>query len=214
MVKKFSLSVLTSTLLLANSAGMFESGDVSGEVRGGYISIDNSLDTSNAFAVGGHLKYETGDFNGLKFGTAVYTSQGAGLNGKDKNSELFSSKNESFSLLGEAYLDYTLNAFNIKAGRQVIDTPFANTDDIRMAPNLFEGVTASYKISDDLIFVAAYLDKWAGFDAGSPEKFVNLTADKGAIATALIYTGITDTTLNLWYYDIDTLTSIAYTDAI
>ena len=58
-------------------ATMFANGQVSGQIR--MFSIDRKYEGAltehrNATALGGHLKYETGSYEGLSFGTALYTT--------------------------------------------------------------------------------------------------------------------------------------------
>ncbi|NWF66303.1 MAG: outer membrane porin, OprD family, partial [Campylobacterales bacterium] len=157
MKKIVAISVITSATLFANSFEMFEKGEVNGEIRTGYINLDTKNSGSNsAFALGGHLKYETTSIYGVSFGAGAYTSQGLGLNEDDKNPDFFDTDGKSFTILGESYINYKFDKWSVKAGRQIVDTPFANTDDIRMAPNLFEGVVASFEPIENLVIIGAY----------------------------------------------------------
>ena len=217
MKRVVTFSILTTSLLFADSLSeAFENGEVSGEIRAGYINFEPEADSdSDAFALGGHLKYETGSFNGLKAGVGLYTSQGLGINSGNKNGDFFDSDGGSYSILGESYLSYSTTDATVTAGRVLIDTPYADTDDIRMMPNMFEAVVASYTGVSDLTLLGAYVTKWAGFDAGSPDKFIKLSGDgtDGTIMVAGIYSGIADTEIGAWYYGVDEISDIAYLDA-
>ncbi|EQB35604.1 hypothetical protein M947_10000 [Sulfurimonas hongkongensis] len=155
---------------------MFSEGKVSGQIRA--FSISRAMDystataddfTRNANAIGGHLKYETADFKGLNFGAAFYTTNGF-LNESDKTSKKFDptllgKDNESYSILGEAYIAYDAKDLgtqtNIKFGRQKLDTPMAGSDDARMLPNLFEAVVVSNTDITDTTLIAAHVTRFA-----------------------------------------------------
>jgi len=128
-------------------SSMFSEGKASGQIREFSIvrNIDKSAaaDTSrSANAIGGHLKFETAAYNGLSFGTAIYTTNGFLMPDVDvdttEDPTLLGKNNDSYSILGEAYLQYKSGNTLFKGGRQKLDTPLAGSDDARMLPNLFE----------------------------------------------------------------------------
>jgi hypothetical protein len=53
-----------------------------------------------------------------------------------------------------------------RIGRQLIDTPLANTDDIRMHPNTFEAAIATYSGIDKTTLIGGCIKRWAGYDSG------------------------------------------------
>jgi len=129
-------------------SSMFSEGKVSGQIR--EFTIDRAYQGSSgadthrkANAVGGDLKFETADYNGLSFGTAFYTTNGF-LNDTPKEDltkvdpSLFGVDNKNESIVGEAYLQYKYSNTTFKGGRQKLNTPMAGVDDARMLPNLFE----------------------------------------------------------------------------
>ncbi len=59
------------------------------------------------------------------------------------------SNGQSYSILGESYLKFQYGNSSIKAGRQIIDTPYADSDDIGMVPNSFEGYTFTNRDLDN-----------------------------------------------------------------
>gem|GEM_PF-2491749 len=56
--------------------------------------------------------------------------------------------------------------------------PHADTDDIRMIPNTFQGGYATNSDLSDTILMVGYLSKWAGVDTSQPEDFTNINADE------------------------------------
>jgi len=159
-MKYIALSVIAFGLISSVNAAedlttMFSEGKVSGQIR--EFSISRSVQdtrtnssanddyTRNANAIGGYLKYETADYKGLNFGAAFYTSNGFLLGDKDDGHDtdptLLGKDNESYSILGEAYLQFKYENTTFKGGRQKLNTPMMGADDARMIPNLFEAYT-------------------------------------------------------------------------
>ena len=127
-------------------SSMFSEGKASGQIREFSISrgveyTDSSKDyTRNANAIGGYVKFETADYKGLSLGTALYTTNGFGLDSpRDDYTKvdptLLGKSNESYSLLGEAFVQYKYENTSFKGGRQKLNTPMAGADDARMIPN-------------------------------------------------------------------------------
>lgn len=190
-------------------------------LRSAYISVDPDVSGSNttsAAAVAGQIKIETGTWNGLQFGIAPYFVEKIdALSGDEAqgklNSDFFDSNNDSFAYLGEAYANYTRGDGNLRIGRQRLDNPFINTDDIRMHPNTFDAVWASYKFSETLNIEGGKVKHWAGLDSGgSQDKFKNASND-GVIAVGATYEMKPHHVFQAWYYDFDKSHSQLYFDA-
>lgn len=195
-------------------------GVVSGQIRIGHIYNKPKLSdekSSYATAVGGQLKYETAKFYGLDAGVAFYTSHDIRALSGDKDSsernEDLASSNGYYNILAESYIDYTQDAFSIRVGRQLIDTPYADSDDIRMTPNTFEAAYASYDL-DDFTFIGAYLTRWQGPDSESDYEFDDLVSGSdGMLMLAATYSSDMLES-GIWYYGEDRIAEIFYVDAI
>jgi len=205
MNRKITLAVtallFTQTLWGEDLASMFKSAKVSGELRSIYMQIDedNAAD-SYATAVGGMLKYELAPYQGLSAAVALRTTDNiSGLSGEgdEYNSEL-SGEDKYYYQLSEAYVSYKYKQLLVVFGRQSIDTPLADSDDIRMIPNSFEAYTATYS-SDTLSITAGHFDRWQGVDAGL-ESGWSSTGEYGATYTGLTYEGGIFK-VNGWYYN-------------
>jgi hypothetical protein len=178
MNKKIILSLVSISAITALNAaddisGMFSEGKVSGQIR--EFSISRSVDdsrsakddyTRNANAIGGHLKFETAELDGLSLGTAFYTTHGFALDDpKDDYTQvdptLLGVDNDGYSILGEAYVQYKYGNTTFKGGRQKLSTPLANADDVRMIPNLFEAYVLINKDIPDTTLIAAHVTKFA-----------------------------------------------------
>ena len=211
--------VLGSSVQADGLEEMFKNGKASGQVRLAYIDQDNPAGTADSFATsaGGQLRYETGAWNGLKFGVAAYASQkidGLSGNGAKLNPDFFDDRGDAFAYIGEAYADFQYEGFALRVGRQQIDTPFADTDDIRMLPNTFEAAIASYTGVEKLTLIGGYVTRWAGFDSGDDiSEFKRFAPDSdGAAVVGAVYEGVENLLLQGWYYDIDKIGGAAYAD--
>ena len=166
-----AVGLLSSAHAADDLGSMFKDGKVSGQIR--EFSISRSYDlqaggdyTRRANAIGGYLKYETADFSGLSFGTAFYTTNGFGLGpnpatNKEVDPTLLGQNSDSYSLLGEAYLQYKYNNTTFKGGRQKLDTPMAGSDDARMLPNLFEAYVLTNKDIPNTTLLLAQVTQFA-----------------------------------------------------
>ena len=193
----------------------------SGQVRLGYISVEPESagsKTSSATAIGGKLKFETASWNGLQFAIAPYFSEKLeSLSGDPANNELntdfLDSNGDSYAYLGEAYVNYTLSKGSVRIGRQTLDTPFINTDEIRMHPNTFRALWLNMGLSNNLVLDAGFVTQMAGFDSGgSQEQFKNASND-GVSALGLTYKMKAHHTFQAWYYDFDGKYNQTYLDA-
>ncbi len=186
---------------------MFTEGKVSGQIRSVYAGYDREVGFNDyATALGGQLKYELASLYGFNAGFAFATSQDISFatgSGNKHNSEL-SSNSGSYSELSEAFINYKYQGLNLRAGRQLLDTPLADSDDIRMIPNTFEAYMATYELNS-FVFTAGHIQKWQGVDAGLGDNTLNdnwiTTGDNGTWLGGITYSDIVD--FNAWYYDID-----------
>jgi len=106
-------------------------------------------------AIGGSLLYKSAYLHGFAVGGGVYTSQSLGSlrdseaylykAGKDvlNRHALLTEGTNNVTVLTEAYLAYRYNDLEIKAGRQIFESFLTKSNDTKMIPNTFEGVTFS-----------------------------------------------------------------------
>jgi len=203
---KISMATLLLGVVVLEADGIadaFSNTKVEGQLRVGAIQIKDEVgDKSSTLALGGSLGVKTAPVSGVSLGATFYTTNA--LFGKNTEGMFLDSNSESYSIVGEAYLQADLGKTSIKAGRQLIDTPYADSDDVGMIPNTFEGVTFVNQDISNTTVVLASLDKWAGVDADVPEKFNEMQGSGDAVLTAgIIYEGIENTTLQAWHYRLD-----------
>jgi len=195
-----------------------------GQFRAGYITLseDGSSRTSS-YALAGHYHFNTKRWNGLMVGAEAYTVLNIGINQNplNVNSDFFNADNKSFIILSKAFLDGKWGNTEIKLGRQTLDTPHADSDDIRMMPNYFEAYTITNTDIDNLTLSAGLIDKMAGWENGvNSAEFVDvgetLGVDQnidGIYYASASYEGIKDLSLSLWYYHYSDIANVIYAEA-
>jgi imipenem/basic amino acid-specific outer membrane pore len=225
MKKIAVMSMAAVVALSANSIDKaFVAGKASGVIRTAYVDQDNVVGTdTHGTSIGGILKYETADWNGLKLRVGAYVSQklhaaSGDAEKNELNSDLSDINGKSYAYVGEAYLDYTMDDLNLRVGRQQIDTPFADTDDIRMHPNTFEAAIATYSGIKGTTLVGGYVTRWAGYDSEdtvSKDKFKKLGGDEsnGVAVVGIVNESVENLALQGWYYNIDEVSDAIYADA-
>ena len=197
-------------------AHMFEDAKTSGIFKSMYASYnqkEQGVNDNYATAAGGTLKYELAALQGFNAGVAFTTSYdipsatGDATQGK-QNPEL-SSSNGDYTVLSESYLNYKSGGLNLRAGRQLIDTPLADSDDIRMVHNTFEAYMLDYKIQN-FHFTLGDLQSWQGYDAGLDTSW-SKTGEDGTLLVGAMYEDDMITS-SVWYYDIAKDVGALYAD--
>jgi len=184
----------------ANETNLLGKLKVEGEVRALYSAISN--DNSNdiyATAVGVALSAKSQNEQGFNIGVAFRSTKDIKLlSGEGENlSDELSGKEREYTVLSESYLEYRYNNITLRGGRQHIDTPSADSDDIRMVPNSFEAYTALVEF-DSLELLAGFMTKWQGADAGLDSGWKE-TGDSTFAAVTLSKESLD---ASVWFYNI------------
>lgn len=119
--------------------------------------------------IGGSVIYKSARLNGFSIGGGLYTTQGYGTL-EDEEAALYKAGKGVFSRydvltedtknltsLAEAYLDYTNAYVSVKAGRQIFESFLTGSNDTKMIPNTFEGLTFQTSSIPDTAMKMAYL---------------------------------------------------------
>ena len=179
--------------------------NIKGYIRGGFQNQETNIQEVNEFAVGGKINIDYFSAYGVGAGFSLYStnrlnSQNIGMN-------------ISYTILGEAYLKSTILNTNIKIGRQEIDTPYLNTDDIAMIPNTFEGVTAVSEDFQDTKITLAYIYKFFSTWNIIPKKIEKINKNDGIEIFGIEYDGLENISLQAWYYNMNKLAKVSYFEA-
>lgn len=221
MKKTVLISLAASAALGASGLEeIFSAGKIHGSLRSVYITNDYDAGGSTyGTSVGGNIKYETAPWNNLTFGAGIYLSQKIGFatgSGEHATTEIFDDNGKSYAYLAEAYIDYTADNFTFRLGRQLIDTPFADTDTIRMNPNTFEAAIATYSGLDATMLMGGYITRWSGYDSGDDQSAFKRLGGEGSNGTVVLgiqNESIENLRLQGWYYSVDKLADLYYADA-
>lgn len=209
----FAFLVIMSTNIYSGTLNdAFSRGKYEGNIRIGYQSHEVENATSDEFAVGVTLHFETASYYGLQAGATLFTSQGNGKEGFE-GVPFFDENNDNYTSLGEAYLKGTFSNTTIILGRQTFDTPFADSDDIGMVRNTFEAYTLLNTDVQDTKFFMAHVQKWSGVDSPAPSSFTDVNDDEGIQIFGVTYEGIDTTTVAGWFYNLSGEVKISYLEA-
>ena len=189
---------------------------VEGYVRGTYQSHNVKNDrTYKDDALGGKIHFETGDFYGVSLGASLYSSNAMFNDDNHGLVPLRGESHKSYTILGEAYMQLDFGKSMLKIGRQEIDTPFAQVDDIGMIPNTFESaIFENNNIENTSIFLGQ-IQRMAGVDAEVVDKFTKVNGSNDMQVLGINYEGVKDLALQGWYYNLKDgeIDSIAYLEA-
>jgi len=123
--------------------------------------------------IGGSFVYKTAPLSGISATAGLYTSQNPEFGRMDDDDVKYSKAGkDTFSrhnvksdghygmtVLGQGYIQYDLSKTSIKAGRQMFETVFTKSNDTKMVPNTFDGVTATIKELPKTTIKLGYLAK-------------------------------------------------------
>ena len=216
MIRKTTLFILSFFLLVPGSFAAenfqeaFSEGTFYGQIRTLYFERDFDERTDREdLAVGGNAYYRTAPLYGINAGMAFYTGQDMNVNDDDKNVYGLLAKDEdgdhdSFSVLGEAFIQLERWHSSLKIGRQELETPWINTDDNRLTPQS----TASYYLTNnsikDLEIIAGHVTRMRGKAAtefDSMSEYAGITGEKKPVSLAgLIYSGFEGFNFQFWDY--------------
>lgn len=120
---------------------------VTGEFRSGLFTVDwqHIKPFQRTFSVGGWVGLQSASIDGFSLNVSMATAQNLGLNSSNPQKVLPEVPSANVSTLLQAYLQYASHGFVLRAGNQLIDTPFANGSDFRMIPASFQGFSAVWK---------------------------------------------------------------------
>jgi len=198
------------------------------QLRMGYIDLNMKGDStdpdSSAFAVGGHVHLDSKRWKGIMVGAEAYVVADPGFNSDDPdkvNGDFFDDGKDGFATLSQAFIDGAWGHTEVKIGRQMIDTPHADSDDLRMMPNYFMAFMLTNRDIEGLTLTLGQIDQMAGWENGiDAKKFVSvekvLGADEktdGIWLASAAYEGFENLSLQAWYYRMSDIADVIYLEA-
>ncbi len=141
------------------------------------VSLHAAYQFSSKWSIGGTYLYAN-PFNGCAT-AADQLQHGGPCSGKTFSIAQPSRTNPDNTLpafalntLYEGYVQYVDAKFKVKAGNQVIKTPWANASDTRLKPVAFQGADANYTFSRQWSGEVTYMDR---FEGRTDSAFLNST---------------------------------------
>jgi len=209
------LMIMNIVIEANNITKAFEKLTVDGYTRTAYEihHVENDK-TYKDGAIGGKLHIQTAPFYHLSLGASFYSSNAFG---NSDNRGLVPFRGEvanGYALLGEAYIKAEFVNTTFKIGRQEIDTPFADRDDIGMVPNTFEAYVIENRDIEHTTLFFGQIQKMAGVDAEVVDTFTRINGSNNMQVVGITNNSIKDVKLSLWYYHMKDaeVDGIVYTD--
>jgi len=160
--------------------------------------------TAQAQAIGGKLLYKTPYAAGFAAGIGVYTAQKMPFSPKSTDgSNVLAPGQKSFSVLGLSYLNYKFGNTELTIYRQLIDTPFINPNDIRIAPVTYEAYTVRNTSLPGLKLTTSQITKikeWTSTEFISLPKAAGYDINKSVTMLGAEYQFSDDLKTQLWNY--------------
>jgi len=156
-VKPFKLSLFPRLKQrLASLPPFWRDTSLAVKPRSYYFDRDRDIGDSVAWALGGSLEHQSGWWKErLRIATTLYTSQKLYGPGDKDGTLLLKPGQQSFTVLGEAYVDLRLtDSISARAGRTALDLPYLNRQNSRMVPNTFLAYGLTGHIVEPLEFTA------------------------------------------------------------
>lgn len=119
---------------------------VDGEARAFFFSRDyqaSSVPNADAFALAGLFGVHTADFlGGFSVAGRFFTAHSLGTQSSDPRrvDVTLIGPGDSINALGEAYLQYHAHGVLLRAGDQLVNTPWINASDARVLPATYQGI--------------------------------------------------------------------------
>ncbi|MGH8398350.1 MAG: OprD family outer membrane porin [Gammaproteobacteria bacterium] len=186
---------------------------------------------ANSF--GGMFNYLSPSFgDGFSAGGTFWSAQDIfGLNNQTQNNEHLDTTlygTQPIYTLGQAYLQWKSERVLVRAGNQLMNTPWMGASDSRMVPATYQGVLADFSLSQGLELIVAREFRWKsrtssafsatslynsnGFDniyGGAPDDNVGTQTSDGTTTAGLTYQN-GGLSVAGWYYKFYGLTNAAY----
>lgn len=141
----------------------FKDGKVNGEIKSYFIdtAYDGTKTDKDAFAVGGILKYTTGNFKGFSVGLGFQTSHTLGLDHDAGDSSVDDTTvSIQETMISEAYLDYKINKTTLRVGRSFIKTPLVANSGSRMIKDYFTSGLVMDNSFPNTTIIAGVITHW------------------------------------------------------
>ncbi|MDE2195994.1 MAG: OprD family outer membrane porin [Gammaproteobacteria bacterium] len=237
--------LMAGAALLAGQAhadsltGFLSQGKYNGYLRDYYFTrnFTNATAPNNlkANSFGGMFNYLSPTFGGgFSAGGTFWSAQDVfGFNNETGNYghlETTLAGTQPIYTLGQAYLQWKQDSVLIRAGNQLMNTPWMGASDSRMVPATYQGVLADFTLMQGVDLIVAREYRWksrtasafsattlynangfANIYGGAPNASVGTQSGNGTATAGLTYKD-GGANAQVWYYKFYDLTNAAYAD--
>jgi len=159
--------------------------------------------TQETLAMGGWVELKSGAWNGLSFGLTPYTSQWLAGSKDHDGGGLLQEGQKSYTVLGEAYAQWKGLDSKVILYRQLLDTPFLNSFDVKMVPVTYEAYTLVNQSISNLTLTLSqveHIKPWTSTSFQSFSEAAGLDGSDDGMTLAGILWEPESITLQIWNY--------------
>ncbi|MFH1889158.1 MAG: OprD family outer membrane porin [Candidatus Omnitrophota bacterium] len=202
-----------------NFRDFIKAGKLEGQFRTYYMKRHfDTPRTQESMAMGGSLGYATYPWHGLSAGLAASTSQGVIFtNHKNDGAGLLAPGQDGYTVLSQAYFQAEKGRNNLRLFRQMLETPFINSFDVKITPITVEAYTLESKLITNFDLLVSHVTKIKGWNK---TKFINMSEAAGFSGTddpvtllGLVFTPKEGYSLQLWEYYCHEFMNVIYLQA-
>lgn len=179
--------------------GMFSQAHFYGRFRANAFRWNNDNDRPGqnqdnyALGVGASLNMRSARWHGLGFGAGLYTTHSPFWRmdqedirflraGKDvlSREDVRTSNSYDLTVPGELFLDYSTRLFSAVLGRQLHESPFTASNDTKMIPNTFDGISLQTSVVPQTTLHAAWFFQQKLRDHATAHDLITFRDESGA----------------------------------
>lgn len=188
-----------------------------------------------ANSLGGMFNYSSPEFgNGFSVGVTFWSAQDVfGINNETQNYshlETTLAGTQPIYSVGQAYVQWKSDDVLVRAGNQLMNTPWMGASDSRMVPATYQGILADFTMAPGIDLIVAREFRWksrtssafsattlyntngfAGIYGGAPNSNVGTQTNIGTATAGLTYRS-SGLSAEAWYYQFYGLTRAVYAD--
>jgi hypothetical protein len=208
---KIKTDILCACMIILGAQADGIAIDYSGNIRLGAQYHDGQTSGSD-IALGAAIHAISEPIDGLGFGLSFYTTNAIFEKNDAVGVPFFGDKAEAYSILSKAYMQWSYEKSSVILGRQILDTPFLDSDDIGMIPNSFEAYSFLNQSLEDTTLVYSFVRQMSGVDSDAPQTFLSINGDSGVHLLGLSYEGMAAVSLSGWAYVMPHFANITYAE--
>ncbi len=171
------------------------------------LGLEHQKGSQGAF--GGSLGMGQNLENGFYFTLGVHTTQSLFADQDAEGIPFLDADGRSYTILDDATLGWKDGENSLIIGRQALDTPFLDSDDIGMVPNRFEAISLMHG-QGDVALTLSWVRRMSGVDAPDPRRFSKLVPDEGVLLAGFTQRLESGVEWGGWYYRLGSDSAYSY----